>query len=212
MSLDNRLKIVDVVVFLFLFGLGGYTYLGDYLNLFDAVSIIAMLYILIRKRDVNTVTLVLILLSVRLLEGVVFYDYAQINAYVFYSAQTISNVIVVGLIWSRPSMICKLGPKFIQDNKNLAVTQQDLVMGFLFGVQALFHILAFLEHLSRHLDDIGLDKYVDVQWWSETSRFIYNNYQAGQLMFSVVGLLILYFMTFDASKVVRHKDHESAQH
>lgn len=205
MSSGNFLKLIDVAVFIGLFYLGLEFHVDDP-NIFDVVYVTAMFYVLIRKHDINTVTLVLIVMLIRLSDSVLFFDYEDFNGYVFYSTLVLINLFGVGLIWFRPWLVSNFGPNFVRNHNGLAVTHQDLMMGFLFSVQALFQLLALLEHVSRHFDDIGLGGIFDVHWWREHSLFIYTRYEMGQFVFSVAGLAILYFMTFDASKT-RH-DHK----
>jgi hypothetical protein len=201
---SNLLRITDITVFAILFYLGLMSYI-DNPNIFDVLNTIAVLYVLVRRQDINTLTLVAILIPMHLFNGIVFFHYEQVNGYVFYAAQMASHAVAVILICFRPLVVSRVGPPALRGNKNLAVTQQDLLMGFVLTIQAIFQGLALLEHVSRHFADIGLGNVLDAQWWFENSRLIYNHYETGQFMFTVTALIILYFMTFDASKIERNK-------
>jgi hypothetical protein len=199
------LKVFDAVLFIGLLYFIYVSYTSN-LNLFDFIGLLAIVYVMIRRPDVNTVTLGVLLLSVRLFDSLVFYDYENTNAYVFYSALIIINLIVVVAIWFRSFITANYGPARLRHHKDLAVTHQDLVIVYVFLCQAAFQLFALLEHITRHFDNVGLGGLFDVNWWRQNSMFIYNLYPEVQMTFSIVGLGILYYMTFDASKYNRYKE------
>jgi hypothetical protein len=199
------LKIFDAVLFIVLLYFIYISYTNN-LNLFDFIGLLAIVYVMVRRPDVNTVTLGALLLSVRLFDSIVFYDYENTNAYVFYAALVLFNVLAVLGTWFRSFIISNYGFGRLRHHKDLAVTHQDLVIAYVFICQAAFQLLALLEHIVRHLDDIGLSDLFDTVWWRHNAMFIYNSYPIIQLIFSVTGLAILYYMTFDASKYKRHEE------
>ncbi len=202
MKNNYLLKAADLVVFSILAYLAAQYYVVNS-NMFDAINIGALAYVMIRRPDINTVTLTLLILAGRLIDSVLLYDMQQVGGYIAYPVLFLFNVVAIVLIWFRPLLVSKYGVGRMRNHKELAVTHQDIVIGFLFTLQAIFQLLAFIEHLSRHLDDIGLAQVLDANWWYENSRIIYNHYEEIQFLFAVLGLLILYFMTFDSSKIKR---------
>jgi hypothetical protein len=192
---ENILKIVDFIVFSVLFYFGIQNYIVNP-NIFDVVNIIALVYVMIRRPDVNTVTLVLIILIGRVFDSLAFFDFQNSSGYILYSTLFFMNLIAVIVIAFRPVLISKIMPS----NKNLAVTHQDMVIGFLFTLQGVFQLIMLLEHMTRTFDVIGLGEFFDVEWWAKNSLFFYNKYEIGQFIFAVAGLVILYFMTFKRSK------------
>jgi hypothetical protein len=161
---------------------------------------------MIRRPDVNTVTLGALLLTARFIDSLVFYDFENANAYVFYSVLILITVFVILGIWFRSFITSNYGPGRLKHHKDLAVTHQDLVIGFVYILQMIVQLLALLEHVTRHFDDVGLGGLFDVNWWRQNSMLIYNVYPEIQQVFSVVGLGVLYYMTFDASKYKRHEE------
>ncbi len=199
---SNLLKALDLAVFSVL----GYFAIQYYVtapNVFDVINIGALVYVMVRRPDINTVTLTLLILVGRLIDSVLLYDMEQVGGYIAYPVLFLFNVVAIVLIWFRPLLVSKYGFGRVRNHKELAVTHQDIVIGFLFTLQAIFQLLAFIEHLSRHTNDLGLGSFLDANWWYENSRIIYNHYEEIQFLFAVLGLLILYFMTFDSSKIKR---------
>ena len=199
---SNFLKVVDAIVFAGLGWLGVKFYVENP-NIFDVVNIAALLYVLVRQRDVNTVSLVLLVLLLRLIDSVVFFDLSGLNNYVLHFVLLSFNVVSIVLIWFRPLLVSRYGPVAIRRHKDLAVTHQDIFIGFVFTLQAIWQLLAFVEHVTRHFDDIGLASILDATWWYQNSRLIYNSYPIVQFILAVLGIGVLYFMTFDASKKPR---------
>jgi hypothetical protein len=205
MKAGNILKALDATLFIGLLYFI-YRYYLNNPNTLDFVGLLAIVYVMIRRPDINTMTLGALLLSARLFDTLVFYDFENANPYVFYAVLVLINVLIVLGIWFRSFIITNYGPGKLKHHKDLAVTHQDLVIAFVCIFQAVFQFLALLEHVTRHFDDVGLDGLFDVNWWQQNSMLIYNVYPEVQQVFSVAGLAILYYMTFDASKYKRHKE------
>lgn len=156
---------------------------------FDAVNIAALLYVIFRKPDINTVSLALIILVGRVLDTFIFYGVVQLNNFVLFTVLFSFNLFGVLLIWFRPLVVTRV----YNDHDDLAVTDQDNVLGLLLLAQAVFQLLCLIEHGTRRIN----------QWWYENARLLYNNYELIQFVFAIGGIAILYFMTFDASKIKR---------
>jgi hypothetical protein len=192
-------KAVDITIFIALLYCGFHFYEVNP-NTFDIISITAMAYIVIRKPDINTITLILILMIERIADAIILFNFEQINAYIFYLSVATANMLIVVLILFRPWAASNYGPKSMRDNKNLAVTHQDMVLGFVLSIAVVFQLLALAEHTLRHLGDIGLDGLFGD--WSP--MFIRDIYQSMLFGFSIINFIILFYMTFDASKYKRH--------
>lgn len=189
------LKLIDGIVFFLLILLGA-EYFVNSSYLFDVVFTTAVLYVMMRKIDVNTITLVLLILFGYIVTSLLFLNYGHSSGYGWYSTLLIINMLMVYLIWSRPVLVAKHGPTFVRHNKALIFTQQDAIMALLFALNSVLQVLMLLEHVLRHLDDIGLEGLFG-QW---NPMFVYDNYEIGQFGFIILELVTLYFMTFDKSK------------
>jgi hypothetical protein len=200
MNSGMMLKIIDAVVFIFVIYFGIHYYRTDHL-IFDLLGLASAAYISLRKPDVNTLTLVFILLIANLIPAVVIYGHGQLGGYWLYSMLSIVNVVAVIAIWARTFILLRYGPSWLQKHaSNINPNRQDTVMGLLFTFQALWQLLQFGEHLIRHRDDIGLGGLFGD--WSP--MLFYDMYKTGQFGFSVLTLLILYFLTFNG-RVARQK-------
>jgi hypothetical protein len=105
---------------------------------------------------------------------------------------------------SRYRNVCHIdyryGPKFDRENKNLTITHQDSAIALLYLAHTALPVLMLIEHIIRHLDDVDAKPV-----------FIWNIYEEIQLLLAVMGIFVLYFMTFEKSKVESaYKRHRSA--
>jgi hypothetical protein len=187
----NKIKIIDIAVFLILLILAGIYHKANP-NIFDIVSITAMIYVMVRNPDVNTVTLISIILAVRVTDSVLLADYEQLNAYLFYAGIAAANALMISVVIVRPVLVCRYGPKFLRDNKRLTMTHQDAMIAWLYFAHAVAPVIVLIEHIIRHLDDVAFKPV-----------FFYNIYKPTQLVLAVLGILVLYFMTFEKSKEAR---------
>ncbi len=188
-------KSADAIVFISAIYFGIQFYMSNS-YFFDLIGLAGVAYIALRKPDINTITLILVLLVTMLTPAVFIYSAASLNNYWLHSLLLIINVAGVILIWMRPFLLLKYGPLCIKQNKNIAVTRQDWALGYLFTFQGLWQLVLLIEHVIRHLDDIGLDGLFG-DW---TPMHFYSIYEVGQFGFSIFTLMILYFLTFDKSK------------
>jgi hypothetical protein len=152
--------------------------------MFDAVNIAAYLYVMLRCPDSNTVSLAAILLVGRSIDMVLFQNIMTMSGWIAYPVLMLFNAIGIILIWFRPIWASK-----IKDSDHYAVTNQDQAMVLLFACQALFILVMLLEHAARRMGFEVL--------------FFYELFENIQFTFTVIGIAILYFMTFDASKIKR---------
>lgn len=189
------LKIVDTMVFFTSIWAIIYFHQIDYF-LFELISLIVMAYTVMRRSDINTITLMFILLIANIIPGLLIDRIPELSSYMWHSTLFISNTIAVIVIYFRSFILLRYGPEFVRKNDELAMTRQDRVVGFFFILQACWQLLQFIEHMIRHLEDIGLSGLFGD--WSP--MFFYDTYKTGQFGFSILTLLILYFMTSDRSK------------
>lgn len=194
--MNIALKLVDIVVFVVLFYLGfdSYTQYAATLEpmqalYFDLVFVGSMLYVMARRPDVNTITLVMALLAIRIVDTIFLPFIQSISGFAYYLAMLILLVVLIIAVWTRPLIFSKVWP--FKGNPNFAVTHQDNVFASLLTVQALFMLLMLIEHGTRRFGP----------WWHENSRILYNNFETIQLLFTIGGFIILYYMTFDKAKV-----------
>jgi hypothetical protein len=194
--LSNYLiKSIDALAFAGLIYLN-IQYYGD--HYFYLISILAMLYIMVRRRDINTISLVIIILIPELTNLPIFpFNPSQFsNSYLQYSSFAIMNAMIVMFTWLRPKLLLKYGGSLIKDQQTLHTTYQDVFIGVTYGLHTLFQVAYLLEHLIRHLDDIGLEGLFG-HW---EPMLIYNMYPIQQFGYTIFALAGLYYMTFDISK------------
>lgn len=185
------LKIIDVIVFASIFIVAA-QYLETHPNIFDIISVVAMFYIMARVPDVNTVTLVSIILVARIIDSLIFADYQNLNPYFFYSLIAVGNIVMVGIVWARPLLVAKYSPKFLRENKRLTITHQDSFIALLYMAYAILPVIMLIEHIIRHLDDVAFKPTI-----------VYNAYEEINLLLAALSMLVLYFMTFEKSKEAR---------
>lgn len=192
-------RFLDCLIFIGFFYFGSQYYQVDH-KIFDLIGLGAIAYIALRKPDINTLTLIAILLAANGIPALVIYSHGQLGGYPLYSMLFLVNLIGAIAIWSRPFLILRFGPDWLKNRaQHIASNRQDQVMGLLFTFQALWQLMQFSEHVLRHLDDIGLEGLFG-NW---VPMMFYNMYKTGQFGFAILTMLILYFMTFDASKAER---------
>jgi hypothetical protein len=193
MNVNLVFKAVDATLFITAFYLGMYFYVSNTF-IFDMIGLGVIAYIAIRRPDINTLSLILILLATTVTPAVFIHSASSLNSYILHSSLLIVNVVGVILIWSRPLLLVRYGPKSIK--AKMTVNRQDWALGYLFTFQAIWQLCQFIEHAIRHRADIGLGGLLND--WSPL--LFYNAYKTGQFGFSILTFLILYFMTFDKSK------------
>lgn len=189
---SNILKAVDLVLFAALTYWAYLYYVADP-HIFDVVNLVALVYVMVRRPDVNTLSLAFIILAGRVLDSALLYNVDQWGGFVAYPVLILFNIAGILLIWFRPVIASKYGPGAMHDHDDFAVTEQDNVLGLLLTVQAIFQGLMLIEHATRLINP----------WMFEHSRILYDQYEVVQFVFAVIGVGILYFMTFDASKIKR---------
>lgn len=189
-------RFIDFIVFAAFLYFGAKYYQIDHM-MFNVIGLTTMAYLAVRKPDINTLSLISILLIASLIPAIVIYGHGQLGGYGLYSMLFLVNSLGVLIIWSRPFILMRFGPQWIKKYAgNLNSSRQDQAMGLLFSLQALWQLCQFMEHLTRHRSDIGLaGTFGD---WKPL--MFYNMYQTGQFGFAILTFLILYFMTFEHSK------------
>ncbi|NQZ07018.1 MAG: hypothetical protein HRT35_07635 [Algicola sp.] len=187
----NKIKIIDITVFLILLVLAGIYHKASP-NIFDVVGITALIYVMVRNPDVNTVTLISIILTVRVIDSVLLASYEQLNPYLFYAGIAAANALMIAVVIVRPVFLSRYGPKFLKINERLTMTHQDAMIAWLYFAHAVAPVIVLIEHIIRHLDDVDFKP-----------MFFYNIYKPTQLVLAVLGILVLYFMTFEKSKEAR---------
>jgi hypothetical protein len=91
-----------------------------------------MIYVMVRNPDVNTVTLISIILAVRIIDAVVLADYDQLNPYLFYLGMVAANAIMINIVIVRPILLSRYGPKARRGHERLTMTQQDATIAWLY--------------------------------------------------------------------------------
>lgn len=156
---------------------------------FDLISVVAMIYVMARNPDVNTVTLVSIIIVARVLDSFVLAGYQNLNPYFFYMTIAAGNAAMVMVVWVRPLLVAKYGPKFVRNHPRLTITHQDSMIALLYMAYTILPLMMLIEHIIRHLDDLTLNPI-----------YVYNAYEEIHLLLAVLGMAVLYFMTFEKSK------------
>jgi hypothetical protein len=190
------LNLLDAIVFATLLYFGSLYYIGNH-EIYAVIAVVSMLYVAARKSDVNTLTLVPILIFSEASPIVIIPSPEAITGYQLHATFLLIYIATIVFITLRPIWLPKHGPAFIANNQNLTTTHQDLIMTALFVMQVIWQVAQLLEHFIRHIEDIGLGE-IFGGW---TPMFFYDIYKTGQFGFSILTLVILYFMTFDKSKL-----------
>lgn len=192
----NRLyKTVDNLVFL-LIGYLTFTQYFQYVEtgnsfndlLFSLINIAAAIYTVLRRRDLNTVTLAIIFIGITCISRILLMDPTNSTGFYAYTIYALLDLLAVGLIWFRPILFSSIKPW--KGKQGFHVTKQDNVMWMIYAANGIFMLLMLLEHATRRINP----------WWYENSRILYNHYEVIQMIFIVGGLMTLYFMTFEKSK------------
>lgn len=185
--------LIDATVFIVLFILAVH-YFTLNPNIFDVLAIVAMAYVMVSNRDINTVSLITIIATAKLLESVIFYNYTMVNPYFFYAFFAAANYMMVKIVHVRFLVLFRYGPSFIRHHKKLTFTHQDAMMGWVFSASAALPALTLVEHSIRHLD-----------WFNFKPMFFYTLYKPGQLLLTIITILVLYLMTYPKSAEARDK-------
>ena len=156
---------------------------------FDLVYVAAVLFVMARRRDINTLTLGVTILVVRAVARLLLLDMHGLSGFVVYPLFLLIDVIAIQLIWFRPVIFSKYIDPF-KGRFGYAITNQDEVVWVLYALNAVFMLLMTLEHASRKINS----------WFYENSRILYNSYETIQFIFMIGSLIVLYYMTYDASK------------
>ena len=190
------LNLIDAIVFTTLLYFGSMYYV-DHHKIYAVIAVVSMLYVAVRKSDVNTLTLVPILIFSETFPLTIIPSPESITSYQLHTTFLLIYIVTTVLIILRSFWLPRYGPKFIANNSNLTITHQDMIMTALFLMQSIWQVTQLLEHFIRHIDDIGLGSLFG--GWKP--MFFYDIYKTGQFGFSILTLIILYFMTFDQSKL-----------
>jgi hypothetical protein len=195
------LNLIDAIVFATLLYFGSVHYVNNH-EIYAVIAVVSMLYVAARTLDVNTLTLVPILIFSETFPLVIIPSPELITSYQLHTTFLLIYIVTTVLIILRPFWLPKYGPKFISNNQNLIITHQDMIMTALFLMQTIWQMAQLLEHFIRHIDDIGLGDLFG--GWKP--MFFYDIYKTGQFGFSILTLITLYFMTFDQSKLERKRN------
>lgn len=167
---------------------------------FDLVYVATALFVMARRPDINTLSLGVILLSLRAFSRLLLFDLSGLSGFIVYPAFLLFDLLAICLIWFRPVLFYKyIGP--FKGKPGYALTNQDDAMWLLYGLNAVFMLLMTIEHASRKIND----------WFYENSRILYNSYETIQFVFMVAGLVVLYYMTHDNSKKKREDRNKGSQ-
>lgn len=194
---NKAFKLIDLFVFSLLLYLA-YTQYFQYSSVpapdpndafkFDLVNIAALIFVMFRRADINTVSLTFIILVSRVIDATLLHFTDGFSGFLNYTILIFFNLALVVLIWLRPVILSKAGPW--KNKTGFAVTHQDNTLATLLSVQAAFSFLMLVEHATRRIGP----------WWYENSRILYNNFEWIQFIFTIAEILVLYYMTLDKSK------------
>jgi len=191
----NYLRVLDALMF----ALVGYFALNEYWSyhttmnsqhehLFEVATIGLVVYIMLRKSDVNTVTLGVTALVIFAIRKTLVISATQSSGAWVYVVYLLASLAAVYLIWFRPLIFASFGPW--KGRKGFYVTRQDRYLWVVYVLNALFLLAVLVEHGLRRIDNT----------WYENARFLYNNYETIQFLFILAGIAVLYLMTFERSK------------
>ena len=183
-------KLSDSMTFLFFIAMGT-IYYQQSPYVFDMLIILSLFYTVIRRPDINTASLALIVLISDIIPSVVIFISDSLNGYLLHFGLLLVHLLTAIIVFSRPFILLRAGPKVIRMNSNIAPTNQDTIMGYLYAFQTLWQLTNLIEHIIRNVSSLN-------------PMYFYDTYKTGQFGFSILTILVLYFMTFDASKLNRN--------
>ena len=198
LNIQIVMKAADAVVFLSLLLLA-LKYYALSPNVFDVITIVAMIYVMLRNRDINTVSLITIMALAKIIDAVIFYDYQLINPYLFYALVAIINFSLVRLVHVRFLLLYRYGPSFIRNHRGLTFTHQDAMLGWVYSAAAALPTLALIEHSIRHFNLLGFEP-----------MFFYTLYKPVQLLLAIIMIVVLYLMTYPKSAEAKEKRAKSS--
>lgn len=207
--MKTLLPLIDFLVFSVLLYFGALFYITEP-SLFDTVHIIALVYVMVRRFDVNTVTLVIIILVAKVAESLIFADISQFNGYTFHASLILFGIVCLFTVGLRPLLVSRLLPRSSKLQLNLTVTHQDLVIGFAIIAQTLFHTLMLFEASLRNIGTFDFTNTFDQQWWFENARLLYDNYKSIQFGLAMLGIVVLYAMTVDVKQLIKGRTADQA--
>jgi hypothetical protein len=181
------IKFVDITVFILLTYLG-LSYYTTNAHIFDLVCITALVYVLVRRTDINTKTLVMLGIMYKIIDSVVLYQYQDINPFVFYTVLILLNAFFAYLVIHRPVHFSQFGPW--KGKSGFTITNQDDIILLFLVVQVIWMVLLLIETATRRINE----------WFYENSRILYDVYEEIQIVFAVISLLVVWFMTTDTGK------------
>ena len=200
--MKTLLPLIDFFVFAVLTYFAALFYVTEP-SIFDTVHIIALLYVMVRRFDVNTVTLVLVILTVKIAESLIFADISGFSGYTFHASIMLLSFVCVFVVSLRAYIVSQLLPSSSKLQQNLTVTHQDLVIGFTFLAQAMVQLLMLFEASLRNIGDFDFTGTLDQQWWFENARLLYDNYKSIQFGLAMLGILVLWLMTVDVKQLFK---------
>jgi hypothetical protein len=177
------IKLLDITVFALLIYLA-LSYYTVNAHVFDLVNIIALVYVLVRRADINTKTLVTLGIMYKVVDSVVLYKFEGMNPFLFYTALIILNLFFAYLVIHRPVHFSKYGP---WKGSKFTITNQDDVILLFLVVQVIWMVLLLIETATRRINE----------WFYENSRILYDVYPEIQIGFAVISLMVVWFMTID---------------
>jgi hypothetical protein len=81
---------------------------------------------------------VLLILVGHVIDSMLLYDMGMVDGYIASLVFLLFNVAAIVIIWFRPLLVSNYGSSGVRGHRDLAVTHQDIVLGFLFTLQAVF--------------------------------------------------------------------------
>lgn len=160
---------------------------------FDVLVLASLMYCAFRRReDVNIISLCFILVIFKVVNAGIMSGAQSMRPIVYFSLMAFMNVVVLGLIWTRPSTLSQIGP--FKRRSGWTITNADDMIGLVFILMIVFDILLIIEQALRYL---GFD-----------ARWFYDMYEIIQLSFAIISISVLMGIvtndkTADKSKVRR---------
>jgi uncharacterized membrane protein len=158
---------------------------------FDILMLASLMYCAFRRREnVNIISLCLLLIIFKVVNAGIMSGAQCMRPIVYFSLMAFMNLVVLGLIWTRPITLSQIGP--FKHRTGWTITKADDMIGLVFILMIIFDILLVIEQLLRYL---GFD-----------ARWFYDMYEVIQLSFAVISISVLLGIvtndkTADKSKV-----------
>lgn len=156
-------------------GIAAFSQIENYM-IFNWLFILAAgLALSFNFRYINISSLLLIIMSLRLFEVLLWTAWDTSNNYIILPIYIVLDSTSLLLIYFRIPLLAKW--EYFRRGKvqidRYKITNADMILGIIYSAYLLLAILALVEHMLRHTEDFGLPAST---WLYENARLVFNHY------------------------------------